>query len=152
MGLKTDSPPIDARLSKMEAAIKNIASLAVVGNLVVNQLLQRETVVAIIAKVVFMEEAKWTTMMAKNVLQVVNQVVETLTDMPKQEECKFNLRLTSLEAKEGETKKKLVQRLNTELLQGQMKLRAKVIVATRQWPMTTRASTSTAGVRCCSSL
>jgi hypothetical protein len=83
MGLKTDSPPIDARLSKMEAAIKNIASLAVAGNLVVNQLLQRETVVAIIAKVVFTEEAKWTTMMAKNVRQVVNQVVETLADTPK---------------------------------------------------------------------
>jgi hypothetical protein len=116
MGLKTDSPPIDATLSKMEAVIKNIAFLAAADNLAVNQLVERKTAMAITTKVVFTEEAKWTTMMAKNVLQVVNQVVETLTDMPKQEECKFNLRLTSLEAKEGETKKELVQRLNTELL------------------------------------
>jgi hypothetical protein len=36
MGLKIDSPPIDARLSKMEAAIENIASLTAAGNLVVN--------------------------------------------------------------------------------------------------------------------
>jgi hypothetical protein len=32
------------------------------------------------------------------------------------------------------TEKKLVQRLNTELLQGQMKLCAKVVAATRQQP------------------
>jgi hypothetical protein len=36
MGLKTDSPPIDARLSKMEAVIENIASLEATDNLVVN--------------------------------------------------------------------------------------------------------------------
>jgi hypothetical protein len=36
MGLKTNSPLIDARLSKMEATIENIASLATVGNLAVN--------------------------------------------------------------------------------------------------------------------
>jgi hypothetical protein len=36
MGLKTNSSPIDAWLSKMKVAIENIASLAVVGNLVVN--------------------------------------------------------------------------------------------------------------------
>jgi len=36
------------------------------------------------------------------------------------------------EAKEGETEKELVQRLNIKLLQGQMKLRAKVITTTRQ--------------------
>jgi hypothetical protein len=36
MGLKTDSPPIDARLSKMEAAIENIASLAAISNLAIN--------------------------------------------------------------------------------------------------------------------
>jgi hypothetical protein len=62
---------------------------------------------------------------------VVSQDVETLVDAPKQEEHKLNLRLTSFEAKESETEKELVQRLNTELLQGQMRLRAKVIAATR---------------------
>jgi hypothetical protein len=36
MGLKTDSSPIGAWLSKMEAAIDNIAFLAAVGNLVIN--------------------------------------------------------------------------------------------------------------------
>ncbi len=62
---------------------------------------------------------------------MVNQDVETLVDAPKQEEHKLNLRLMSFEAKESETEKELVQRLNTELLQGQMRLRAKVIAATR---------------------
>jgi hypothetical protein len=55
-----------------------------------------------------MEEPKWTMVMAKNVRQVVNQVVETLADAPKQEEHKLNLCLTSFEAKEGETEKELV--------------------------------------------
>jgi hypothetical protein len=36
VGLKIDSSFIDMRLSKMKVAIENIASLAVVGNLVVN--------------------------------------------------------------------------------------------------------------------
>jgi hypothetical protein len=36
MGLKTDRSPIDARLSKMEVAIENIASFATVGNFAVN--------------------------------------------------------------------------------------------------------------------
>jgi hypothetical protein len=36
MGLKINSSPIDARLSKMEVAIENIASLTAVGNLAVN--------------------------------------------------------------------------------------------------------------------
>jgi hypothetical protein len=36
MGLKTNSSPVDVRLSKMEAAIENIASLATASNLVVN--------------------------------------------------------------------------------------------------------------------
>jgi hypothetical protein len=44
---------------------------------------------------------------------VVHSVVETLANAPKQEECKFNLRLTSFEAKEGQIKKELVQLLNT---------------------------------------
>ncbi len=56
--------------------------------------------------------------------------METMADAPKQEERKLNLRLTRFEAKEGETEKELVQWLNTELLQGQMKLHAKVIVTT----------------------
>jgi hypothetical protein len=97
----------------MEATIENIASLVAAGNLAVNQLMERETAVVIIAKVMFTEEAKWTIVMAKNVRQVVNQVVETLVDTPKQEERKLNLRLTSFKAKEGETEKKLVQRFNT---------------------------------------
>ncbi len=132
MGLKTDTPPIDARLSKIEAVIENIASLAAAGNLVINQLMESETAMAITAKAVSTEEAKWTTVMAKNICQVVNQAVETLADTPKQEERKLNLCLTGFEAKEGETEKELIQRLNTEVLQGQMRLRAKVIAATRQ--------------------
>jgi hypothetical protein len=83
MGLKTDSSLVDARLSKMEVAIENIASLAVVCNLVVNQLMECEVVVAITAKVASTKEPKWTMMMAKNVRQVVSQVVETLADAPK---------------------------------------------------------------------
>jgi hypothetical protein len=55
------------------------------------------------------------------------------------------LRLTSFEAKEGETEKELVQWLNTELLQGQMRLRTKVITATQQRLATTQASTLAAG-------
>jgi hypothetical protein len=42
--------------------------------------------------------------------------VETLVDAPKQEERKFNVRLTGFKAKEGETEKQLLQRLNIELL------------------------------------
>jgi hypothetical protein len=83
MGLKTDTPPIDARLSKIEAVIENIAFLVVIGNLAVNQLMERETTMVITAKAVSTEEAKWTTVMAKNVRQVVNQAVETLAATPK---------------------------------------------------------------------
>jgi hypothetical protein len=83
MGLKTDSSLVDARLSKMEAAIKNIASLTVVGNLVVNQLMERKAATTITTKVMSAEEPKWTTMMAKNVRQVVSHVVKTLVDAPK---------------------------------------------------------------------
>jgi hypothetical protein len=54
--------------------------------------------------------------------------VETLVDAPKQEERKFNLHLISFEAKEGEIENKLVQQLNIELLQGQMRLRVKVVM------------------------
>jgi hypothetical protein len=72
--------------------------------------------------------------------------METRADAPKQEERKLNLRLMGFEAKEGETKKELVQRLNTELLQGQMRLSAKVVAATQQRPMTAWASTSAGGM------
>ncbi len=36
MGLKTNSSPVDIRLSEMEAAIENIASLIAASNLAVN--------------------------------------------------------------------------------------------------------------------
>jgi hypothetical protein len=136
MGFKTDISPIDVQLSKMEAAIETIASFATIGNLVANQLMERKAAATITAKVVSTEKPKWTTMMAKNVRQVVNRVVETLADVPKQEERKFNLHLTGFETKEGEIEKELVQWFNTELLQGQMRMRAKVITATWQWPAT----------------
>ncbi|CAK9876989.1 unnamed protein product [Sphagnum jensenii] len=82
--------------------------------------------------------------MAKNVRQVVSRVVETLANAPKQEERKLNLRFIGFEAKEGEIENELVQRLNTELLEGQMRLRVKVIAAKWQQFVTSRASTSTA--------
>jgi hypothetical protein len=55
--------------------------------------------------------------------------MEALADAPKQNEHKFNLRFTGFEVKEGETEKELVQRLNTELLQVQMRLLANVVIA-----------------------
>jgi hypothetical protein len=67
--------------------------------------MERETTMAITAKAVSTKEAKWTTMMAKNVRQVVNQAVETLANTPKQEERKLNLCLMSFEAKGGDTEK-----------------------------------------------
>jgi hypothetical protein len=63
---------------------------------------------AFTTKAAFMEEPMWTTMMAKNVRQVVSRAVETLANVPKQEEHKLNLRLTGFEAKEGEIEKELV--------------------------------------------
>jgi hypothetical protein len=72
--------------------------------------------VTVIAKATFLEEPKWSTMMAKNVHQVVSWAVETLANTPKQEERKFNLRLTSFEAKEGESEKELVQRFNVNVV------------------------------------
>ncbi len=59
--------------------------------------------------------------------------METLVNAPKQDERKLNLRLTDFEAKEGEgeIEKELVQRLNTKLLQGKMRLRIKVVAAMR---------------------
>jgi hypothetical protein len=47
---------------------------------------------------------------------VVSQVVETLADTSKKEECKLNLRFTSFKAKASETEKELVQWGNTKLL------------------------------------
>jgi hypothetical protein len=108
MGLKTNSSPIDAWLSKMKVAIKNIAFFATVGNLAVNQLMEREAVTAVTAKAASTKEPKCTTVMAKNVHQVVSRTMETLADVPKQKECKLNLRLMGFKAKEGETKKELV--------------------------------------------
>jgi len=66
-GLKTNSSSVDARLSKMEASIENIAFLAAAGNLVVNQLLECEAAIVVTTKAVSTEEPKWTTTMAKNV-------------------------------------------------------------------------------------
>jgi hypothetical protein len=66
MGLNIDSSP-NARLSKMEVAIENIASLVTVGNLVVNQLMERKVVAVITTKATFGEEPKWTTVTTKNV-------------------------------------------------------------------------------------
>jgi hypothetical protein len=82
MGLKTDSSPIDTRLSKMEAAIENIASLTTANNLAVNQLIQHKVTMTVTTKAMFVEEPKWTTVMAKNVRQVVSRVMETLADAP----------------------------------------------------------------------
>jgi hypothetical protein len=79
MGLKTDNSLVDAQLSKMKVGIKNIASLVAVGNLAVNQLMEREATAAIIAKVVFAEEPKWTIVMAKNVGQECNRRSASLT-------------------------------------------------------------------------
>ncbi len=67
MGLKTNSSSIDTRLSKMEATIENIASLMITSNLVVNQLIEREAIATVTTKATFVEEPKWTTVMAKNV-------------------------------------------------------------------------------------
>ncbi len=42
MGLKTNSSPVYTQLSKMEAAIENIASFMAASNLAVNKLIKRE--------------------------------------------------------------------------------------------------------------
>ncbi len=66
MGLKTDSSLVDVRLSKMEAAIENIAFFVAVSNLAMNQLMERKAAMTITAKATSTEEPKWTTVMAKN--------------------------------------------------------------------------------------
>jgi hypothetical protein len=92
----------------MEAAIENIAFIAVIGNLAINYLIEREAVAIITAKGTSAKEPKWTTVMAKNMRQVVRQVVETSADARKQEERKFNMHLMGFKAKEGEIDKELV--------------------------------------------
>jgi hypothetical protein len=67
MGLTTNSSFVDAQLSKMEAAIENITSFKIAGNLAVNQLMEHKVVMMITTNATFMEEPKWTTVMAKNV-------------------------------------------------------------------------------------
>ncbi|CAK9211906.1 unnamed protein product [Sphagnum jensenii] len=78
--------------------------------------MEHEAIATVTVKAASTEEPKWTTVMAKNVRQVVSQAMETLVDTPKQEEHKLNLHLIGFEAKEGKIKKELVQRFNTELL------------------------------------
>jgi len=51
----------------MEAAIKNIASLAAVGKLAVNQLIECKVATIVTTKAASIEKPKWTTVMAKNV-------------------------------------------------------------------------------------
>ncbi len=106
MGFKTNSSLVDLRLSKTKVTIENIVFLTAARNLAVNQLMEHK--VAMTTKVASTKEPKWTTMMAKNVHQVVSQVVETLADAPKQEHDKLNLCLTNFETKESNTEKELV--------------------------------------------
>ncbi len=64
----------------MEAAIENITSFAAAGNLTIDQLMECEAATVVTANAVSTEEPKWTTVMAKNVCQVVSRAVETLAD------------------------------------------------------------------------
>jgi hypothetical protein len=68
MGLKTNNSLVDVRLSKMEAAIENIASL------------EREVAMIVTTKATSGKEPKWTIVMANNVCQVVSRTVKTLVD------------------------------------------------------------------------
>jgi hypothetical protein len=56
----------------MEAAIENIASLTSASNLAVNQLIECEATATVTTKAMSIEEPKWTTVMTKNVRQVVS--------------------------------------------------------------------------------
>jgi hypothetical protein len=67
MGFKTDMSHVDTRLSKMEVAIENITSFAAVGNLVVNQLIERKVATVVTPKAASVEEPKWSTIIVKNV-------------------------------------------------------------------------------------
>jgi hypothetical protein len=66
MGLKTNDSLIDARLSKMEATIKNITTHTAIGNLVVNQLMEHKAITTVTTKATSTQEPKRTTVMAKN--------------------------------------------------------------------------------------
>jgi hypothetical protein len=66
MGLKTDSSHVNTWLSKMEATIDNIVFLTTIGNLVVNQLMEREVVATLTTNVASAVEPKSITVMAKN--------------------------------------------------------------------------------------
>jgi hypothetical protein len=92
----------------MEVAIKNNVSLMITSNLVVNQLMECEATMVVTTKVASTKEPKWTTVMAKNVCQVISRAVETLVNAPKERECKLNMCFTGFKAKEGETEKELV--------------------------------------------
>ncbi|CAK9274137.1 unnamed protein product [Sphagnum jensenii] len=83
MRLKTDNSHADAWLSKMEVAIEDITSFTAANNLAINQLMEHKVAPSITTKVVSAEKPKGTTMMAKNVRQVVSQAMETLIDVPK---------------------------------------------------------------------
>jgi hypothetical protein len=58
MGFKTDNSPIDMWLSKMEVAIENIVSLAAIGNLAVNQLMERKVAMTVTTKATSAKEPK----------------------------------------------------------------------------------------------
>jgi hypothetical protein len=75
--------------------------------------MEHEATTVVTAKAASVEKPKWTTVMVKNICQVVSRA---LADVPKQKEHKLNLRFMGFEAKKGKTKKELVKRLNTELL------------------------------------
>jgi len=143
MGLKTDNSPIDTRLSKMEATSENIASLTTASNLAVNQLIEREATTTATTKATFTEEPKWTTMMAKNVRQVVSRAVETLMTCPNKRSASSTYASRALRLK----KAKLKMNWCSGSTQGQMRLRVKVVAAKRQRPTTSRASTSTTSTR-----
>jgi hypothetical protein len=63
--------------------------------------MEHKVATPITAKVASTVEPKWTTVMAKNMRQVVSRAMETLANVPKQEEHKLNLRLMGFKAKEG---------------------------------------------------
>jgi hypothetical protein len=67
----------------MEVTIENIVSFTTTNNLVVNQLMEHKAAVVVAAKAMFVEEPKWTMVMAKNVHQVVSRIAKTMADVPK---------------------------------------------------------------------
>jgi preprotein translocase subunit SecF len=58
MDLKINSSHVHARLSKIEVAIENIKSFTAVGNLAVNQMMERKVAMVVTTKVVYVEEPK----------------------------------------------------------------------------------------------